>query len=131
MISNGPEPSCVHVGMAEADTRSAPALHRALQLVAPALLIVYLLTAVMVGFTVAIDRIQLELMTVAHSPLPAIALAIPTWTAHRWRHATDAKRRHQLFQRVIAELVISAILLGSTIYQVVTVPHAYFTILYG
>jgi hypothetical protein len=117
--------------MAESETASVPAYHRVLPVAAPALLTAYLLAVAVLGVVVALDRVELQLMTVAYLPLPAITLAIPIWTDYRRRRATDAKIRHELFRRVVAELVIGLILLGSSAYQVATVPQAYFTVLYG
>jgi hypothetical protein len=117
--------------MAEPETASVPAYHRALPVVAPVMLTVYLIAVAGLGVVVALDRVELQLMTVAYLPLPAIAFAVPIWTDFRRRRTTDAKVRHELFRRVVAELVISLILLGSSLYQVATVPHAYFTVLYG
>jgi hypothetical protein len=116
--------------MAEAETASVPPLHRALPVVAPVLLIAYLTAVAALGVVVAADRVQLEMMTVAYLPLPAIAFAVPIRTDHRRRRATDPKARHELFRRVVAELVIGVLLLGSWVYQIVKVPHFYFTILY-
>jgi hypothetical protein len=115
--------------MAEAETASVPPLHRALPWVAPVLLTAYLTAVAALGVAAA-DRVQLEMMTVAYLPLPAIAFTVPIWTDHRRRRATDPKARHELFRRVVAELVIGVVLLGSWIYQIVTVPHFYFTVLY-
>ncbi|MDI6102804.1 hypothetical protein QLQ12_29705 [Actinoplanes sp. NEAU-A12] len=114
-----------------AENVSAPPHLRALPVVAPALLIVYLMAVAALGVVVAVGRVELELITVAYLPLPAIAFAVPVWTDHRRRRATDAKVRHELLRRVLAELVISLVLLGSSLYQVATAPQAYFTILYA
>ncbi|MEV4279913.1 hypothetical protein [Actinoplanes xinjiangensis] len=130
-ISNGPGSDGVHLDMAEAETTSAPLHHRALPVVAPVLLVVYLAAVAVLGVAVAGDRVELEMMTVAYLPLPAIAFALPIWTDRRRRRATDAKVRQELFRRVVAELVISVVLLGGSLYQVATVPQFYFTVLYG
>jgi hypothetical protein len=113
-----------------AETTTEPLRLRALPVVAPALLTVYLLAVAALGFLVADDRVVLEMTSVAYLPLPAIAFAIPIWTDHRRRRATDPKARHELLRRVVAELVISLILFGGSLYQVATVPQAYFTIPY-
>jgi hypothetical protein len=117
--------------MAEAETTSVPPLHRALPVVAPVLLITYLLAVAALGVAVAADRVALELATIAYLPLPVITFAIPVWTDRRRRRATDPKVRHELFRRLAAEVVISLVLLGGCLYQIVTVPHLYYTVLYG
>lgn len=117
--------------MTETGTSSAPLHLRALPMIAPMLLIAYLLAVAGLGVIVADGRVELEMTTVAYLPLPAIAFAIPIRTDHRRRHAGDDQLRHELLRRVVAELVISLILLGSWSYQVATAPQAFFTVLHG
>jgi hypothetical protein len=115
--------------MAEAGTVSPPRYHRVLLAAGPVLLILYLLTAAVVYAAAATGHIRLEPMTAAYSLLPAIAFAVPAWTAHRRRRSTDPERRHELFRKAVAELVVSLILLAGSLYQVLTVPSVFYTVL--
>ncbi|WP_328474706.1 hypothetical protein OHA21_15925 [Actinoplanes sp. NBC_00393] len=106
-----------------------PTHHRALSLAAPLLLVAYLLTVALVGLAVVSGRIQVQLMMWAYSPLPAIAFAVPTWTAYKWRRATAVTRRRELLRQIAVEIVISVVVVSTCIYQVMTVPDIYFTVL--
>lgn len=105
-----------------------PRYRRALLLAAPVLLVLYLIAVAVVGAAVATARIELEMTAMMYAILPVIAFGMPIRTGHRWRRVTDAKERHELFRRIVAELVIGLALLGSWIYQVSVAPDAFFTI---
>ncbi|WP_430785409.1 hypothetical protein [Actinoplanes sp. G11-F43] len=97
--------------------------------VAPVLLVLYLLFLAGVGAAVNGGRITLELEAVLYSWLPAVAFAVPSWTGHRWRRCTEPEARYELFRRVVAELVIGLVLLASCVVHVIAAPGLYFTVL--
>lgn len=78
---------------------------------------------------VTTGRVQLELLAVMMSALPVVALAVPIWTAHRRRRATDPGERHDLFRRIVAELVVGLVFLAGCGYQIAMAPGSYYTIL--
>ncbi|HWS34318.1 MAG TPA: hypothetical protein VN408_16445 [Actinoplanes sp.] len=115
--------------MTDVDSAYVPARHRVLLVTAPVLLALYLLAAATVAIAVSIGRLQVELLTVMFSVLPVVAFAVPIWTAYRRRRVTDPGERHELFRRIVAELVLGLVFVISCGYQVAMAPGSYFTIL--